>query len=146
MRTVTIDESRIAARMKLIEEHARAEMDLDLDRTLATLNDAPDYKINNDAFSGPESVRAFYADLFAAFPDLHIEITRRYVSDDAITIEATFTGTQKNQWIGIPATGRRVQFPLCAIFPFDENDRLAGERVYFDSALLLRQIGALPGH
>ncbi|MBV8279077.1 MAG: ester cyclase [Verrucomicrobia bacterium] len=144
MRTVTIDKSRIAARMKLIEEHAQAEMDLDLDRTLATLDEAPDYKINNDEFSGPESVRAFYTDLFAGFPDLQIEITRRYVSDEAIIIEATFSGTHKNQWIGVPATGRRVLFPLCAIFPFDENDRLAGERVYFDSAVILRQLGALP--
>jgi hypothetical protein len=41
MRTVTIDESRIAARMRLIDEHLQAEMDLDLDRTMATLNDAP---------------------------------------------------------------------------------------------------------
>ena len=144
MKAVTIDEGRIAARMKLIEEHNQAEMDLDLDRTLATLNDAPDYKINNDEFSGRESVRAFYADLFTGFPDLHLEITRRYLSDDAIIIEVTFSGTHKNLWNGIPATGRRVQFPLCAIFPFDENDRLAGERVYFDSTLILRQLGALP--
>jgi predicted ester cyclase len=66
------------------------------------------------------------------------------VSDEAIIVEVTFSGTHKNQWSGIPATGRRVQFPLCAILPFDENDRLAGERFYFDSALMLRQLGALP--
>ena len=144
MKAVTIDEGRIAARIALVDEHAQAEMDCDLDRTLATLNEAPDYKINNDEFSGRESVRAFYADLYTGFPDLQLEITRRYVSDEAIIVEVTFSGTHKNQWSGIPATGRRVQFPLCAIFPFDENDRLAGERVYFDSALILRQLGALP--
>jgi steroid delta-isomerase-like uncharacterized protein len=144
MKAVTVDEGRIAARMKLIDEHIQAEMDLDLDRTLATLNDTPDYKINNDEFSGRESVRAFYADLFTGFPDLHFEITRSYVSDDAIILEATFSGTHKNLFNGIPATGRRVQFPFCTIFPFDENDRLAGERAYFDNALVLRQLGVLP--
>jgi steroid delta-isomerase-like uncharacterized protein len=144
MKAVTIDEDRIAARMKLVEEHCQAEMDLDLDRTLATLNDAPDFKINNDEFSGRESVRAFYADLFTGFPDLHFEITRRYVSDVAIIVEATLSGTQKNLFNGIPATGRRVQFPLCTIFPFDENDRITGERVYFDNALVLRQLEVLP--
>jgi steroid delta-isomerase-like uncharacterized protein len=144
MKAVTIDEDRIAARMKLVEEHCQAEMDLDLDRTLATLNDAPDFKINNDEFSGRESVRAFYVDLFTGFPDLHFEITRRYVSDEAIIVEATLSGTQKNLFNGIPATGRRVQFPLCTIFPFDENDRITGERVYFDNALVLRQLGVLP--
>jgi hypothetical protein len=55
MKAVTIDERRIAARMKLVEEYAQAEMDLDLDRTLATLNDAPDYRINNDEFRGREA-------------------------------------------------------------------------------------------
>ena len=144
MKAVTVDEGRIAARMKLIDEHIQAEMDLDLDRTLATLNDTPDYKINNDEFSGRESVRAFYADLFTGFPDLHFEFTRSYVSDDAIILEATFSGTHKNLFNGIPATGRRVQFPFCTIFSFDENDRLAGERAYFDNALVLRQLGVLP--
>ena len=144
MKAVSIDERRMATRMALVDEHAQAEMDLDLDRTLATLNDAPDYKMNDNEFSGRESVRAFYADLYTGFPDLRIEITRRYVSDEAIIVEGTFSGTHKNQWSGIPATGRRVQFPFCAIFPFDENDRLTGERAYFDSALVLRQLGVLP--
>jgi steroid delta-isomerase-like uncharacterized protein len=144
MKAVTIDEDRIAARMKLIEEHCQAEMDLDLDRTLATLNEAPDYKINNDEFSGRERVRAFYANMFTGFPDLKLEITRRYVSDDAITVEATVSGTHNGLWNGIPATGRRIQLPFCTIFLFDENDRLTGERTHFDSALLLRQLGLLP--
>ena len=144
MKAVTIDERRIATRMALVDEHAQAEMDCDLDRTLATLNEAPDYKINNDEFSGRESVRAFYTDMYTGFPDLDLEITRRYVSDEAIIVEVTFSGTHKGQWNGIPATGRRVQFPFCVIFPFDESDRLAGERAYFDSALILRQLGVLP--
>jgi steroid delta-isomerase-like uncharacterized protein len=144
MKAVTIDEDRIAARMKLIEEHCQAEMDLDLDRTLATLNEAPDYKINNDEFSGRERVRAFYANMFTGFPDLKLEITRRYVSDDAITVEATVSGTHNGLWNEIPATGRRIQLPFCTIFLFDENDRLTGERTHFDSALLLRQLGLLP--
>jgi hypothetical protein len=55
MKAVTIDEDRIAARMKLVEEYCQAEMDLDLDRTLATLNDALNFKINNDEFSDRES-------------------------------------------------------------------------------------------
>jgi steroid delta-isomerase-like uncharacterized protein len=144
MKAVSIDERRIATRMALVDEHAQAEMDLDLDRTLATLNEAPDYKVNDTEFSGRESVRAFYANMFTGFPDLHFDITRRYVSDEAIILEGTFSGTHKGLWNGIPATGRRVQFPFCAIFLFEENDRLTGERTYFDSALLLRQLGLLP--
>jgi steroid delta-isomerase-like uncharacterized protein len=144
MKAVTIDEGRVAARIKVVDEHLRAENAHDLDATMATLNETPQFKLNNDEFGGQDSVRAFYASLFTAFPDLHFEVTRRYVSDEAIIVEATLSGTHKNEWSGIAATGRRVQLPFTGIFLFDENDRLAGERVYCDNALVLRQFGVLP--
>jgi steroid delta-isomerase-like uncharacterized protein len=144
MKAVTIDEGRVAARIKIMDEHFRAENAHELDATMATLNETPQFKLNNDEFGGQDSVRAFYASLFTAFPDLHFEVTRRYVSDEAIIVEATLSGTHQNEWSGIAATGRRVQLPFTGIFLFDENDRLAGERVYCDNALVLRQFGVLP--
>jgi hypothetical protein len=34
-----------------------------------------------------------------------------------------------------------VRFPLCGVFTFDEENRLAGERIYYDRAAILRQLG-----
>jgi hypothetical protein len=34
-----------------------------------------------------------------------------------------------------------VQFPLCGIYTFDDEDRLAGEKIYYDRATVLRQLG-----
>jgi steroid delta-isomerase-like uncharacterized protein len=144
MKEVTIDERRIAARINLVDEHMRAENDHDLDRTMATLIQAPNYKLNDEEFGGGDSVRAFYTELFQGFPDLHLDETRRYVSDEAIILEVIMTGTQTNEFRKIPASGRRIQVPLCAIFLFDDNDRITGERVYLDVALMLRQLGVLP--
>jgi len=28
------------------------------------------------------------------------------------------------------ATGRRLEFPLCGVYTFDEDGKLAGERIY----------------
>jgi SnoaL-like domain len=89
MKTVTIDERRIAARIKVVDEHVRAENAHELDATMATFNEAPDSKVNNDEFSGRESVRAFYADVFTGFPDLHLEVTQRYVSAREKNLTAT---------------------------------------------------------
>jgi hypothetical protein len=50
-------------------------------------------------------------------------------------------GTQLGSWRGLPATGRRVEVPLCGVYTFDESDRLAGERIYYDRATVLRQLG-----
>src|SRR5215475_1484317 len=38
-------------------------------------------------------------------------------------------------------TGRKVEFPLCGIFEFDADDRLAGERIYYDRGAVLGQLG-----
>jgi hypothetical protein len=39
------------------------------------------------------------------------------------------------------ATGRRVEFPLCGVYTFDPDDRLAGEKIYYDRATVLRHLG-----
>jgi steroid delta-isomerase-like uncharacterized protein len=79
-------------------------------------------------------VRNYYNSLLKAMPDLHIEVQRRHASNDAVVIEATITGHHLGAWRGLPPTGRPVRFPLCGIFVFDEDDRLAGEKIYYDRA------------
>jgi hypothetical protein len=44
-------------------------------------------------------------------------------------------------WRGLQATGAQTEFPLCGIYTFDDDDRLAGEGIYYDRATLLRQLG-----
>ena len=73
--------------------------------------------------------------------DLHIEVHKRHASDDAIILEAVISGQHLGPWRGLPPTGRRVEFPLCGIFAFDAADRLAGEKIYYDRATVLRQLG-----
>jgi hypothetical protein len=52
-------------------------------------------------------------------------------------------GTQMGLWRGLPATGWNVEVPLCGVYTFDEDDRLAGERIYYDRATVLTQLGVL---
>src|SRR5688500_4345418 len=67
-----------------------------------------------------------------------------HAGEEAIPMEVVLSGTYTGTWFGIPPTGRRFEIPACAIFIFDEHDKIAGERSYFDSALMLRQMGLLP--
>jgi hypothetical protein len=61
-------------------------------------------------------------------------------ADDAIVVEGTFTGTHEGTWRGLPATGRRVDFPMLIVFPFD-GPAMMGERIFFDLMTALRQLG-----
>ncbi|HYU52308.1 MAG TPA: ester cyclase, partial [Gemmatimonadaceae bacterium] len=88
-----------------------------------------------------DGVRAYYTELMRALPDLVIDIKRRHASTDCIVLEVTISGTHSGAWRGLPATGRRVEFPLCGVYTFDAGNRIAGERIYYDRATVLRQLG-----
>jgi hypothetical protein len=75
-----------------------------------------------------------------AFPDFHYDFTHLHHADDVIVVEGSFRGTHEGKWRGLPATGRRVDFPMLIVFPF-EGDRMMGERIYFDLSTALRQLG-----
>jgi steroid delta-isomerase-like uncharacterized protein len=133
----------LVARINLVEQHIRLENAHDLPGVLATFGDSARYDDEpwNEHYSGRAGVLQFYQQLMSALPDLQIEVQRRHVADDAILVEVLIRGTHLGAWRGLPATGRRVEFPLCGIYTFDANDRLAGEKIYYDRATALRQLG-----
>ncbi|ABF41642.1 protein of unknown function DUF1486 [Candidatus Koribacter versatilis Ellin345] len=133
----------IARRMALVDEHVRCENAHDLDGVIATFGAGARYDDEPWAehHEGLDGVRHFYSSLMGAVPDLTIEILKRYVSADNIILEVVIRGTHLGAWRGLPATGRKLAIPLCGIYTFDADDRLAGERIYYDRATVLRQLG-----
>ena len=127
----------------MVEQHIRLENEHDLEGVLATFSDTARYDDEpwGEHYTGRDGVRLFYEQLMSALPDLEIEIRRRYVTQDAIVVEVMIRGTHLGGWRGLPATGRRVEFPLCGVYTFGADDRLAGERIYYDRGTVLRQLG-----
>jgi len=130
-------------RIALVEEHIRLENAHDLEGVLRTFGDTARYDDEawGEHFKGAGGVRSFYEQLMAALPDLQIEVQARHVSDDAVVMEVLIRGTHLDAWRGLPATGRRVEIPLCGVYTFDADDRLAGEKIYYDRGTVLRQLG-----
>jgi steroid delta-isomerase-like uncharacterized protein len=143
--TTALAESRRSARLATIDEHIRSENRHDLDGIMKTFSTSPRYDDEpwNAHYTGYDAVRAFYDESLRALPDLRIDVRRRYESDEAVIIEEVIRGTHLGTWRGLPPTGRRVEIPLCAIFTFDGDDRLAGEKIYYDRAMVLQQLGVL---
>lgn len=143
MAATTTPIDRLARRMALVEEHVRLENAHDLDGVIATFGDAARYDDEpwGAHYEGRDQVRQFYAQLMAALPDLSIEIVRRHVAAETIVLEVMIRGTQLGAWRGLPGTGRRLEIPLCGIYTFSADDQLAGERIYYDRATVLRQLG-----
>jgi steroid delta-isomerase-like uncharacterized protein len=131
------------ARLAVVEQHVRSENLHDLDAVMATFGPAARYDDDpwGDHREGLDGVRAYYTELMRALPDLVIDVMRRHVTPESVVLEVAIRGTHRDEWRGLPATGRRVDFPLCGVFTFDADDRLAGERIYYDRATVLRQLG-----
>jgi steroid delta-isomerase-like uncharacterized protein len=141
MTDITTDQ--MAARLKLVEEHVSLENRHDLEGIMGTFGSSPHYddEPSGAHYVGHDEVRTFYRGLLQALPGLQIEVRRQHASAATVVLEVIIRGQHLGRWRGLPATGARIELPLCGIYTFDENDRLAGERIYYDRATLLRQLG-----
>jgi steroid delta-isomerase-like uncharacterized protein len=143
MASASIPKDTQSSRIALVEQHVRLENEHDLEAVLKTFGDVARYDDEawGEHHTGADGVRRFYEQLMRALPDLEIEVQRRHVTDDAVLLEVMIRGTHRGEWRGLPATGRRVEFPLCGVYTFDSEDRLAGEKIYYDRGTVLRQLG-----
>jgi len=134
-------------RIRIVQEHLDAENNHDIDAIMATFSAQPAFALNGMDLAGAEVIRGVYDGFgfgqHGSFSDIQLEIKHWYFGDESITTEMILRGKHTGEWQGIPATGRAVAVPLCAIFTFDAENKVASERAYFDAASVLQQIGVL---
>ena len=132
-----------AAREAVVREHMDSENRLDFEATIATFRH-PRYELCplGEIHDGEEAVRRYYRETRAAFPDQRNRIEALYSHEGAVIVEFVLQGTHLGSYRGLPATGRAFSCPMAAFFLFEPGSRdIACERVYFDSATILRQLG-----
>jgi steroid delta-isomerase-like uncharacterized protein len=141
MATMTIRERREA----VAREHMESENRHDFEATLRTFAH-PRYELiaTGEVYDGEDAVRGYYAATRAAFPDQRNVVQAIHHADDAVIVEFDLLGTHRGPLRGVPPTGRGFECRMVALFLFS-GDRITCERVYFDAATILRQLGLVPG-
>ena len=129
------------ARLATVLEHMGAENDHDFDRCIAAFSH-PRYEIiaTGEIWDGKSGVATLLNENKTGFPDFRFEPETMHHAADAVIVEGRFKGTHTGSWRGLPATGRKVDFPLIIVFQFDDA-RMICERTYFDIGTPLRQLG-----
>jgi steroid delta-isomerase-like uncharacterized protein len=122
-------------------EHMEAENAHDFDRCIAAF-DHPRYEIvaTGEVWDGRSGVNTLLNQNKTGFSDFQFRPKTMHHADDAVIVEGRFTGTHDGSWRGLPATGRKVDFPLIIVFVFEE-DRMVCERTYFNIGTPLSQLG-----
>src|SRR5215510_12816928 len=65
---------------------------------------------------GPEGVMYFFNHfLRPAFPDMRVEIQRQVAENDMVTTHKVFHATHKGDFMGIPATGKKLDIEVMDI-------------------------------
>jgi carboxymethylenebutenolidase len=136
---------------QLWQEHTSHEfVTRDTESTLATMVD--DAYVNHvpvmTGGQGKDALRAFYSRDFIPCMPLDTKLTpiSRTVGENQLVDEMifSFTHTQEMPWMlpGIAPTNLHVEVPLVAIAGFRDG-KLACERIYWDQASVLKQIGLI---
>ena len=134
------DEQRAIKRLWV--RHSIAEDARDIDGLVATLAPSSVYELvpTGQCWEGHDGARAFYTELFGAFPDNRFELTEIVVGPQGVFEAARLTGTNLGPWGGVPASGLPVDLEVLILFPWDPVTRLfLGERIWFDRGALSPQ-------
>ena len=91
-----------------------------------------------------EGVKQFFHMFKAAFPDLRMEPQDILVAGEKVVARTRATGTHEGEFLGMPATGKRVDVQLIDIIRFGDDGLAREHWGVFDALAMLQQLGAIP--
>jgi steroid delta-isomerase-like uncharacterized protein len=103
--------------------------------------------VEHEALPGVESnlagVKQFFKMYRAAFPDLKFTVEQMIAKDDKVVTYITITGTQKGEFMGTPASGKKINLNGVDIIRFVDG-KAAEHWGVTDTMTMMHQIGAIP--
>ncbi|MDX1416965.1 MAG: ester cyclase [Candidatus Promineifilaceae bacterium] len=93
--------------------------------------------------AGREGTKAAAAMLHSAFPDFKAMIEDVVAEDDKVVLRMTWSGSQQNEFMGLPPSGKSFSVNVIDIF------RVAGSQIVehwgtIDMMGMMQQLGAMP--
>ena len=99
-------------------------------------------------YRGPKELGRTVEVYAKAFPDMHRELYRFYVTGDTVVVELALQGTHRGPLElpsgTVPPTGRRMDAPCCDVFQL-RNGKIQSFNCYPSGTVILAQLGILPG-
>ncbi len=95
-------------------------------------------------YRGHEEMVGYFAEIFAALPDFHIEPERIAAEGETVFVKWQMTGTFSGApWQGVEPTGDQIELKGIDCFTFREG-KIVHNAAVFDQVSFAQQIGMLP--
>ena len=92
---------------------------------------------------GPSGLRALMGGFFTAFPDMRITVEQTVGEDDLVSTRGYFEGTHEGDFMGVPATGNKVNIKYMDIWRVADG-KAVENWVRLDMLGLMQQLGVVP--
>lgn len=90
-----------------------------------------------------EAPRAFTAMIREGFPDLQVTIEDMVVEGDKMVVRARFSGTHRGEFMGIPATGQKIDVAAIDVVRIEDGKAIEHWGVT-DTLTMMQQLGVVP--
>ena len=91
--------------------------------------------------SNKEAIQQNLDSIFKAFPDLKIVPTRTFMKGNQVAIEGVMAGTNTGEFMGHPATGKKIGHRYLAVIAFNDDGLIKTEHLYHDHATMMSHLG-----
>jgi len=91
-----------------------------------------------------DGVIQYFKMMLAAFPDMRMDVEDVIASGDKAVARVTVTGTNKGEFMGMPATGKSATVKLIDITRFGDDGLAREHWGVVDQLALMQQLGAIP--
>jgi predicted ester cyclase len=91
-----------------------------------------------------EGIRALFGAMWAAFPDIRVEIEHLLVEDDVATLHFRIVGTHEGEFMGAAPTGNRIDVDAITLLRFGPEGKVVERWNRMDEVGLMTQLGLMP--
>jgi steroid delta-isomerase-like uncharacterized protein len=92
---------------------------------------------------GPEAYKRQLMLFFAGYPDLHFSVEDTIAEEDKVVACWTFSGTHEGEYLGIPATNKKVSVEGITIHHI-ANGKIMDSYSNWDALGMMQQLGVVP--
>lgn len=92
---------------------------------------------------GPRAIKEHVTSWTASFPDLRFSVEQILSEGERVVMQLRADGTQRGEWLGIPATGKKIQIRMFTVHLISRS-KIIEDWVLVEALGVLQQLGVVP--